>query len=150
MSSLDRTPDAPRIVPTRDRKSVIVLDEALPPGDAANAAAILGASLGHRVDALVGPDARDAEGGRHAGIITVPLPVLRADAAGVADVRRRALERELLVVGFTELAASHGDHGEYLAALSATEPGALAYRGVALHGPRKAVNSVVGSLPLLR
>ena len=54
-------------------KCVLVLDGDQAPGVQANAAVILGMTLGERHPALVGPDARDGDGGLHPGISTSPV-----------------------------------------------------------------------------
>ena len=73
-------------------KCVLVLDGDQAPGVQANAAAILGMTLGARHPALVGPDARDADDGLHPGISTSPVPVLKSDADGLRTLRKRLRE----------------------------------------------------------
>ena len=60
-------------------KCVMVLDEGLPPGLAANTAGILGITLGKHIPEAVGPDVTDRSGRTHLGIIEFPVPILRAD-----------------------------------------------------------------------
>ncbi len=57
-------------------KCVLVIEETMPRGLAANTAAILGITLGRQGPDLVGEDAADATGVRHPGIIRTPVPVL--------------------------------------------------------------------------
>ena len=73
-------------------KCVLVLDGDQAPGVQANAAAILGMTLGARHPALVGPDARDADDSLHPGISTSPVPVLKSDADGLRTLRKRLRE----------------------------------------------------------
>jgi len=61
-------------------RCVVVVNQELAPGLAANAAAVMAVTLGARLPALVGDDFEDATGDRHAGLITTGLPVLRAPA----------------------------------------------------------------------
>src|SRR5215208_7555992 len=65
-------------------KCVLVVADDLPPGLAANAAAVLALSLGRRLPDLVGPDVRDGGGTTHAGLTWIPLPVLRAPRGALA------------------------------------------------------------------
>lgn len=58
-------------------KCVMVLDENLPVGVIANTAAIPGISLGRKMPDVVGGDVTSQDGVTHAGIITLPVPVLR-------------------------------------------------------------------------
>ena len=69
-------------------RCVVVVDEELAPGLAANAAAVMAVTLGARLPALVGEDFEDAAGERHPGLITTGLPVLRAPAAELPALRR--------------------------------------------------------------
>lgn len=57
-------------------KCVLVIDEAMPRGLAANTAAILGITWGRLRPELVGEDVTDAAGAIHPGIIRTPVPVL--------------------------------------------------------------------------
>ena len=79
-------------------KCVLVLDGDQAPGVQANAAVILGMTLGERHPALVGPDARDGDGGLHPGISTSPVPVLKIDADGLRALRKRLREPRLSLI----------------------------------------------------
>ncbi len=59
-----------------NEKCVIVMDERLPLGVAANTAAILGITMGMKMPDVVGEDVPDAQGNAHTGIIQFPVPVL--------------------------------------------------------------------------
>ena len=53
---------------TNGTRCVVVVDEALAPGLAANAAAVVAMTLGTRVPELLGEDYEDGGGSRHAGL----------------------------------------------------------------------------------
>lgn len=132
-------------------KCVVVLDGALGVGLAVNAAAVLAVTLGHKVGSIVGPDVTDGSGGTHAGLVDVPIPVLKADAKTVEGIRSRADAADgLLVVGFTDVAQVSKTYEEYTEKMAASSPEELGYLGVALYGDRKLVNKLTGSLPLLK
>ena len=82
---------------------MVVVDEALAPGLAANAAAVMAMTLGAKVPALVGDEFVDGAGERHPGLITTGLPVLRAAADELPRLRAKALEAEVGVIGFPAL-----------------------------------------------
>lgn len=129
----------------------MVIDSDLPVGLQVNTAAVLGVTLGKIVDGLTGDDLKDASGQPHVGITTVPIPVLRADAATIADLRERAAAiDDLLVVDFTDIAQTSKRYEEYADRLGSTSAGELTYLGVALCGDKKPVNRLTGSLSLLR
>ncbi|WP_207956265.1 DUF2000 domain-containing protein [Rubrobacter marinus] len=132
-------------------KCVMVISGSLPVGLAVNAAGVLAATLGRRVEALVGPDVVDGSGERHAGLVRIPIPVLKADEEAIKSVRVRAAALEdLLVVDVTETAQSSRTYEEYEDRMASTRGDGLGYLGVALYGEKRAVNKLTGSLPLLR
>jgi hypothetical protein len=110
-------------------------------------------SLGRQIESIIGPALKDASGGVHAGITTVPIPILVADADTVRQIRSRAAgqaDAGLLVVDFTDCAQRTRTYDDYAALLQAATEGDITYLGVAIHGPRKLVQRLTGSLPLMR
>lgn len=131
-------------------KCVIVVDESLPLGLQVNAASVISTMMRHRVDGLVGPDVKDADGCPHPGVVLIPVSVLHADSARVNDVWKAAGELDIVRTGFTSLAQSCRTYEEYIQRMSVTSTGDLRFVGVGLYGARRAVNRLAGSLPLLR
>jgi hypothetical protein len=132
-------------------KCVMVIDSGLPLGLKVNTAGLLGATLGKRVDKIIGTDAVDASGEIHTGILNIPLPILSADADTIKAIKEKAMKTGgLLVVDFTETAQREVRYEDYTDRLAATPAGELRYLGVALYGVKKTVNKLVGNLPLLR
>jgi len=135
------------VVPER---CVIVVDEALPPGLAANAAGVLATTLGSILPGLVGDAFIDADGHLHPGLIRTVLPVLRAPSSRLSEVRADALESALDVVDFPAFGQQTNDYDEFCAQIARTPAARLRYLGIALYGPRRPVARLTGSLPLLR
>ncbi|MGF1471663.1 MAG: EamA family transporter [Rubrobacteraceae bacterium] len=134
-----------------DNKCVMVLDEELPAGLAANTAGVLAVTLGRDARSVVGPEVLDGSGRRHAGITKVPISILKAGGEVVRDIRLRAEgEENLVVVDFTDAAQSSRTYEEYTCKMTGTPSDRLGYLGVALYGDKKAVNKLTGSLPLLK
>ena len=136
-----------------EEKCVLVLDENLSLGVAANTAAILGVTLGRSLPELVGRDVVDGSGARHLGIVERPVPVLRGSPETIKALRRRLYQpefREVTAVDFSELARRCLTYEEFTQRMEDTPEGALEYLGVAVCGPKKQVNRLTGSLPLLR
>lgn len=134
-------------------KCVMILDEALPLGLIANTAAILGITLGKRLPEVVGGDVTDRDGNAHLGIIEFPVPILRGSAALVKDLRQRLYDPAfggVTAVDFSDLAQGCKTYQEFVEKMGRTEGGALSYLGLALCGPKKQINRLTGSLPLLR
>jgi hypothetical protein len=131
-------------------RCVIVLDEALAPGLAANAAAVLALTLGATEPALVGADAVDADGHPHPGLIPIGLPILRAPSTRLGELRALALARNVEVIDFPTFGQQTNDYDEFRSQVAATPAARLEYLGIALRGPKRAVTKLTGSLPLLR
>ena len=129
-------------------KCVLILDEALPPGYAANVAAVMAMTLGTKVPEMIGADFADASGTAHPGLYREGLPVLKAPADALATLRAKAVEAEVGVVGMPINGHQTNDYEEFTAMLQATpQP---AYLGLALYGAPRAIKRLTGSLPLLR
>lgn len=136
-----------------DKKCVIVLEESLPAGILANTAAILGITLGRMLPDIVGPNVSDREGHTHAGIIQLPLPILRGNSASLRQLRDKLLTPEyadLTSADFTDLAQGCKTYSEFMEKMSACSGDHLAYIGIAICGDRRKVNRLTGSMPLLR
>lgn len=136
--------------PVRPERCVLVLDEALPPGLAANAAAVLAVSIGARFPQLPGRDLVDADGSAHPGLIPMGLPVLSAPAERLTALRAAALDRGLDVIDFPTSGQQTTDYDAFAAAVAASPTAALTLLGVALCGPSKPVRKLTGGFPLLR
>lgn len=138
---------------TQQDKCVMIINERLPLGFIANTAAILGISIGKNRPQDVGAAVTDASGCEHLGIIEYPVPILRATPELLRQTRQRLNDpdfRDVTVVDFTDLAQGCKTYGEFMDKMALTVFDDLEYYGLALCGPRKKVNQLTGSLPLLR
>jgi hypothetical protein len=133
---------------TNGTRCVVVVDEALAPGLAANAAAVMAMTLGMKVPALVGEGFVDGAGDEHPGLITTGLPVLRAKAEELPALRARAVAAEVGVVGFPRSGQTTTDYEHYRALVAQTD--APEYLGLACYGDGKILRRLTGSLGLLR
>ena len=129
-------------------KWVVVVDAALPPGRAANAAICVSAATSAGVDGLLGPAARDAVGSEHPGLPWAGCSVLSASADQLAQIRAKAAASLGVFVADMPAAAQHTRvYDEYLAEVATT--GTPTYYAVSIVGPRNRVDKIVGKLPLL-
>ncbi|NUU05839.1 DUF2000 domain-containing protein [Leifsonia sp. C5G2] len=138
--------------PTRSArlKWVVVVDESLPAGLAANAASCTAAATAAGVGGLLGPDAVDADGSTHPGLPWAGCSVLRAPAAQLAVIRAKAAAADDVFVADMPAAAQQTRvYDEYLAAVAENEGDALPYYAVSVVGPRNRVDRIVGRLALL-
>lgn len=134
-------------------KCVIVLDEDLPLGLIANTAAILGVTLGKKLPEVVGPDVLDQGGNPHLGIIEFPVPILKGSSEAIRALRETLYQpefQELTSVDFSDLAQGCKTYDEFIEKMGRTSERTLQYLGVAVCGPKKRVNRLTGSMPLLR
>ncbi|MCW3482094.1 DUF2000 domain-containing protein [Neisseriaceae bacterium JH1-16] len=133
-------------------KCVIVLDQALPPGAAANTAAVLALSLGRAHPALIGADLHDQAGQPHLGITTAAIPILKNDTAALRTLRAALREHEpaLTVVDLSSATRRTRSYAEYAADLAATPAEAIDYQGIALCGDAQLVTRYTGSHSLWR
>lgn len=137
----------------QNEKCVIVLDESLPLGLIANTAAILGITFGQKMPQIVGDDITDKTGRTHLGIITFPVPILKANAEALKVLREKLYSEDfsdLTAADFSDLAQSCKTYSEFIVKMNAAREENLSYLGLAICGAKKKVNKLTGSLPLLR
>jgi hypothetical protein len=131
-------------------RCVIVVDQDLPAGLAANAAAVLALTLGAREPDLVGADLIDADERTHPGLIPIGLPVLRASRDELTELQRRAGENGVSVIDFPAVGQQTTDYDEVRATVARTPTAELTYLGVAVSGGQRAVRRLTGRFALLR
>ena len=120
-------------------KWVVIVDEALSPGQAVNAAVCVAAATAPGVPGLLGPGGSDASEHWHPGLPWAGCSILAASPAQLAAVRQQAIERQLLAADMPASAQATRVYDDYLRELAKTEPGDLAPLAVSLIGPRNQV-----------
>lgn len=137
----------------QNEKCVMIIDENLPLGIIANTAAIMGITLGKEMPEVVGANVTDQSGNEHLGIIEFPVPILKGSPDIIKGIRQKLYQtdfQELTVVDFSDLAQSCKTYDEFIKKMGNTPESPLRYFGLAICGPRKKVNKLTGSMPLLR
>ncbi|WP_147797059.1 DUF2000 domain-containing protein [Cellulomonas sp. Y8] len=138
--------------PTRSArlKWVVVVDEALEPGRAANAVACVTAATATGVPGLMGPAAPDARGDAHTGLPWTGCTVLGAPRATLAELRAKAAAAPgVHVADMPAIAQQIRVYTEYLAAMAERPADGHDYLAVSIVGPRNRVDRLVGKLRLL-
>ena len=122
---------------TNGTRCVVVVDEALAPGLAANAAAVMAMTLGTKVPALVGDDFADGAGETPPGPDhDRPARSCAPRPASSPALRAKALEAEVGVIGFPH--SGQTDHRlRALPRAMVAETPTLDYLGLALYGAGK-------------
>lgn len=134
-----------------ENKCVIVLDQDLPVGLLANSSAVLALTIGKEVEGILGHDIEDGSGEIHKGITNTVLPILKTEKANLTTIREKANSLDgVIVVDFSDVAQRTKDYEDYAGQLKATKSNDLRYLGIALYGDKQAINSLTGSLSLLR
>lgn len=134
-------------------KCVMIVDDSMPIGVIANIVAIMGISMGKGNPDIVGIDAEDADNHMHRGLIQFPVPILKANSDKINELRQKLFGEEfsdVSVIDFSNVAQETYTYDDYLACMQKSGNSDLVYYGIAIEGPKKKVNKLTGSLPLLR
>jgi hypothetical protein len=129
--------------PPWSTKIAVVLREGLLPWQELNVTAFLAGALAGAVPELIGKPYLDGDGTAYLAMFRQPVLVLSGDGAVLQQARARALQRGLPLALFTtDLFATGGDD-ENRAAVAAVSGPDLDLVGIAVHGPKNAVDKVV-------
>lgn len=134
-------------------KLVMVVNKELPLGLIANTTAVLGITVGDMFEEVVGPDLADGGGNIHLGITNKVIPILAGTKEMIKDIRDKAMElnaEDIKVIDFSEIAQICKNYKDYANKLKSMNYEDLYYLGICLYGPKKKINKLTGSLPLLR
>ncbi|MCZ2807432.1 DUF2000 domain-containing protein [Modestobacter sp. VKM Ac-2983] len=135
--------DTPDEAPRWATKIAVLLREDLAPWQALNVTAFLVSGITATGPELVGEPYEDADGTGYLPMLRQPVLVLAGSAELLRTARTRALERSLTPAVFTaELFSTPGDV-QNRAAVRAVAGADLDLVGLAVHGPRNAVDKVV-------
>ena len=130
-------------------KWVVVVDEGLPAGLAANAAACVAATVGRAMPGLLGPAGPDAAGALHHGLPQKGCAILAAPAERLTDLRAAAARYDdVFVADMPSHAQQTLSYDEYLDRLGRLAHPEISYCAVSLVGPRNRVSKLVNRLPL--
>ena len=138
------------MTPSPPERCVIVVDQALPPGLAGNAAAVLALSVGAHFPQMPGQDLVDADGSTHPGLIPMGLPVLAGSVDQLTQLRATALATDLYVLDFPAAGQQTTDYDDFAAQVARTSTSDLVYLGVALCGSARRIRRLTGGFSLLR
>lgn len=136
-----------------NKKCVLIIDENLPLGLIANAAAIMGITIGKQMPETVGSNVTDKSGNKHLGIIEFPVPILKGHSEDIKEIRKKLYQpeyKELTIVDFSDLAQGCKTYDEFIDKMAKIEENSLKYFGIAICGEKKKINKLTGSMPLLR
>ncbi len=143
-ASPSSVPVSPSSAPVRfDSKIAVLLRADLAPWQRLNVTAFLVSGLGTAVPELVGEPYADADGVGYLPMFRQPVLVFKGGPELLAAAHGRALSRGLPVAVFTADLFATGNDRDNRAAVRAVPTAALDLVGLALHGPRNAVDKVL-------
>ncbi|MEV0254870.1 DUF2000 domain-containing protein [Streptomyces sp. NPDC050732] len=126
-----------------DTKIAVLLRDDLETWQRLNVTAFLVSGLGTRVPEVVGEPYEDADGTAYLPMFRQPVLVFEGGKEVLAAARGRALVRGLPCSVFTSDLFATGNDTDNRAAVRAVAGGELDVVGIAVHGPRNAVDKVL-------
>jgi hypothetical protein len=131
-----------------ETKIAIVVREDLAVWQQLNVTAFLASGIAAAFDDTIGKPYEDGSGNRYLELFRQPVLVYAGDTAALGAVRERAVSREMATAIYTEDMFSTG-HDEANRAVVRDVPAAeLRLAGIAVYGPRNAVDKVCRGLTL--
>ena len=115
-------------------RCVIVVDRDLPIGYAANAAAVIALTIGHRHPDLVAQSFLDRSGCTHPGLIPIGIAVLASSREDLREIRQRGLENGCDIVDFPAVGQQTTNYQAFREMVALVETADLEYVGVGLIG----------------
>jgi hypothetical protein len=134
----------PDIEPVRfDTKIAILLRDDLEVWQRLNVTAFLVGGIGHRAPEVIGAPYMDADGTEYLSMFRQPVLVFEGTKEDLAKSHERALTREIpLSISTADLFATNNDR-DNRAAVRAVDREKLDLVGMAMYGPRNAVDKVI-------
>ena len=131
-----------------DTKIGIVVREDLAVWQKLNVTAFLASAVAGGAPEVIGERYEDGSGTSYLPMFRQPVLVYAADPAGLAQVRARAVERGLAVAVNIEEMFKTGNDVDNRAAVRAVTAEEMPLVGLAVHGPKNAVDKTLKGLPL--
>lgn len=132
-----------------DKKCIIILDENLEKGFAANISSILGMSFGSAFPDLTGHAVKTADMTNVPGITRIPIPILKATKDELCNIFNSEFPVDYRVF-FGKAAMSTKSYSDYETMISTLPDSAQEVCGALIYGDKRTVNKMSGSLSLYR
>ncbi|MGW2402501.1 DUF2000 family protein [Kitasatospora sp. NPDC001664] len=126
-----------------DTKITVLLREDLEPWQRLNVTAFLVSGLGTAVPEVIGEPYQDGDGAGYLPMFRQPVLVFEGTKEVLTAAHGRALGRELPLAVFTSDLFATGNDRDNRAAVRAVATAELDLVGIALYGPRNAVDKVL-------
>lgn len=133
-----------------DTKVALIVRNDLAIWQRLNVVAFLATGIASAAPEAMGDPYVDANGHRYGNMLGQPMLVFEADLAGLQVAHRVGLEREITVLPYVFAMFSTGHDGANREVFLAEDPNNLNLVGLALRGPKKAVEKAAKGLSLHR
>lgn len=133
-----------------DTKVVVMLRDDLEPWQALNVTAFLVSGIAANDADLIGDPYEDADSTRYLAMIRQPIVVFEGDAERLSSTHAKAVSRELTMSVYTREMFSTGNDRDNRAAVRAVARDDLDLVGIAVHGPKNAVDKTFKGAALHR
>jgi hypothetical protein len=131
-----------------DTKIAVAVRSDLPTWQKLNVTAFLASGVAAGVDEVAGKPYEDGSGNRYLEMFRQPVLVYTGPGELLAAARERAISRGLPTAIYTDDLFATGDDDANRAAVRAVAAGSLILAGLAVYGPRNAVDKVCKGLVL--
>ena len=125
-----------------DTKIAVILRSDLEVWQRLNVTAFLVSGLGQRVPEVIGEPYADADGTQYLPMFRQPVLVFEGSKEALAASHARAVSRGLAMAVFTADLFATGNDRDNRAAVLAVRSSGLDLAGIAVYGPRNAVDKV--------
>lgn len=131
-----------------DTKIALIVRDDLATWQRLNVVAFLATGIAAAAPEMMGEPYVDALGRQYGNMAGLPMLVFAADLAGLQRAHRQGIERELTLIPYVEAMFSTGHDAANRAVFLAEDADNLNLVGIALRGPKKAVDKAIKGLAL--
>ncbi len=131
-----------------DTKIALIVRDDLATWQRLNVVAFLATGIAAAAPEMMGEPYVDALGRQYGNMAGQPMLVFAADLAGLQRAHRQCVERELTLIPYVEAMFSTGHDAANRAVFLAEDADNLNLVGIALRGPKKAVDKAIKGLAL--
>ncbi|MGF6710969.1 hypothetical protein QFZ41_001933 [Luteibacter sp. W1I16] len=135
---------------TFDTRVAILIRNDLKTWQRLNVAAFLATGIAGAAPEAMGEPYLDEAGRTYARLLGQPMLVFEADASQLAHAHKVAIDRDIVRAVYVEAMFSTGDDAANREAFLAADADAPNLVGIALRGPRKAIEKATKGVPLHR
>lgn len=131
-----------------DTKVALIVRDDLAVWQKLNVVAFLATGVAAAIPEALGEPYEDADNRQYGRMLGQPMLVFAADLRGLQAAHRQAVTRELKIVPYVHAMFSTGHDAANREAFRASDTANLDFVGLALQGPKKAVDKAVKGLSL--